>query len=532
MSIKGNDNSKLFEDNNENKTNNIKKSKKDINESYSNIIKLMDEKETNSEEPFINYITQIEQLQNELKLEKSISNTLKNSNGVGEELAKLQKILQEKEQKLLKLKQINDKQEEVLIELKKKISKEFARSKKSYSQNNYKNHNTTKNNEIMQNEAVNIVLKVKDKELNDAIQKMNSLKKENQVLKNELYKNDDYIKKIEISNNSKENTEKIRELNTELKLLNKQLLEHKACIEEQNKNKNVYNELKKKLKELKNDTSENKTKIKTYESISYLNTEPKEKNLLFNRIYNKKNKKTITPKSEKKANKITSISISRNNNILFPPISSSRKSSKNKSNNLYNNNEQSILTNDFVDKIKNYFEHKNDLETLLIKIDEIEKSRMNIENKHKSEINQFNKQINTLDEQFQLLNSNGKYYNTNIRVLKYKLNIIKGETKASSKKYVELKKELDSLETISKQKDYEISVLLGQINSLRNLANDFSETIIPEDKIDVYINKLKNDKSIDKNFNNKNNDNEKDKNVNNNLLSSYFAKKNINNNKK
>ena len=157
---------------------------------------------------------------------------------------------------------------------------------------------------------------------------------------------------------------------------------------------------------------------------------------------------------------------------------------------------------------------------------------MNIENKHKSEINQFNKQINTLDEQFQLLNSNGKYYNTNIRVLKYKLNIIKGETKASSKKYVELKKELDSLETISKQKDYEISVLLGQINSLRNLANDFSETIIPEDKIDVYINKLKNDKSIDKNFNNKNNDNEKDKNVNNNLLSSYFAKKNINNNKK
>ena len=156
MSIKGNDNSKLFEDNNENKTNNIKKNKKDINESYSNIIKLMDEKETNSEEPFINYITQIEQLQNELKLEKSISNTLKNSNGVGEELAKLQKILQEKEQKLLKLKQINDKQEEVLIELKKKISKEFARSKKSYSQNNYKNHNTTKNNEIMQNEAVNI----------------------------------------------------------------------------------------------------------------------------------------------------------------------------------------------------------------------------------------------------------------------------------------------------------------------------------------------------------------------------------------
>ena len=68
--------------------------------------------------------------------------------------------------------------------------------------------------------------------------------------------------------------------------------------------------------------------------------------------------------------------------------------------------------------------------------------------------------------------------------------MIKGEAKTQSKKYIELKKEFDTLENESNEKDYEISLLLGQINSLRNLVN-FSETMVPEDKIDAYINKLK-----------------------------------------
>ena len=151
--------------------------------------------------------------------------------------------------------------------------------------------------------------------------------------------------------------------------------------------------------------------------------------------------------------------------------------------------------------------------------------------------NQFNRQINTLDEQFQLLNNNGKSSDSNIRVLKFKLNIIKGEAKNQSKKYVELKKEFESLENISKEKDYEISLLLGQINSLKNLAN-FTDTVMPEDKIDAYINKLKNEhnnsknnqkqnKSINNNLSNKSNKNEKNKEMEKNVINSYNSKKNI-----
>ena len=60
----------------------------------------------------------------------------------------------------------------------------------------------------------------------------------------------------------------------------------------------------------------------------------------------------------------------------------------------------------------------------------------------------------------------------------------------------ELKKELLSKINISKEKDYEISILIGQINSLRNLAN-YTNVEIPQDDISEYIEKLKQEKEAD-----------------------------------
>ena len=522
MSNKENDSSKILEKSNESDEKTDKKTLSENEfETNSNNIQLIEENDNFSDDPYIKYITQIEQLQNELNLEKSITNSIKNFGATGEEIIKLKSDLEDKEQKLLQLKLTNKKQEEVLNSLRNKMNREIPKHNKSNSQN-YKKQNM--NNEIIQNEAINIVLKIKDRELNDAIQKMNTLKKENQNLKNELYKNDDYTKKLEIEDTSKENNEKIKELNTELKLLNKQLMAHKICLDEQDKINKEYNELKNKLKELKNNANENKNKIKDIEQPR-LSTEPNEQNLLSSRIYNSKKRKNVCPNSEKKINNLSTIVTSRNNNIILPPINTPRKLSQNK-NNLNNSIDQTILTNDFIERVKNYFENnKEEVETLLVKINEIENCRTTIENKHKSEISQFNKQINTLDEQFQLLNNNGKSNNSNIKILKNKLNIIKGEAKHQSKMFTELKKEFDSLENTSKEKDYEISLLLGQINSLRNLVN-FTDTIIPEDKIDSYVNKLKNEQN-----NKKPKSPEKEKNNISNNISNTIPN-NISNNKK
>ena len=83
-------------------------------------LNMNEEKNNNKDEdPYLKYITHIEQLQNELELEKSITNSLKNYGTAGEELIKLKTELQDKEQKLLQLQQTHRKQEEALNELRK-----------------------------------------------------------------------------------------------------------------------------------------------------------------------------------------------------------------------------------------------------------------------------------------------------------------------------------------------------------------------------------------------------------------------------
>ena len=117
------------------------------NENYSN------KSEKNSKN--INkYLAQIEQLENEIALEKSINNSLNigavtNNNDGEEEISKLKEELDFQNSKLIILKNTNKKQNKALIDLSKKLK---------IDQDNKKI--PKKSNES--NEAVNIVLKVKN----------------------------------------------------------------------------------------------------------------------------------------------------------------------------------------------------------------------------------------------------------------------------------------------------------------------------------------------------------------------------------
>ena len=97
MANKDNDSSKLLDsiDESENKSIKEDQSENDLKTNTNNNIKLIEE--NNSEDPYIKYITQIEQLQNELLLEKSITNSLKNYGTAGDELIKLKTDLQDKD---------------------------------------------------------------------------------------------------------------------------------------------------------------------------------------------------------------------------------------------------------------------------------------------------------------------------------------------------------------------------------------------------------------------------------------------------
>ena len=427
------------------------------------------------------YIAQIEGLENEINLEKTINSKLKESVNP-EEIIKLQNDLNDKNMMLEKLKSTNKKQKYAISLVSRKLIKENKKRLKLKSpeaqliKTNESTERSKKNGNKL--DAINIVLKVKEKELINATIKMNTLKSENEGLKKLLYESEDYSNGKNMEDKLKEMNDKIEKSTNEKNVLMKQLKLHKKCLEEQKIYREKYESLKEELKEIKNNIQNVKLETK-----SLINSNQKKAiNISLNTNKNNRYKLTTgsSPNIHLNRNKRNISNTLGNKKTIILPLIRSQTISQN----------ESILTDNFTKKVKEYLEDEDEYNALISKISNIEKSRELIEIKHKNELKQFNSQIISLDEQYKLLNCDSKGSNCNIRVLRYKLNTIKGDNKHQSKKLNELKKELNSKTNLSKDKDYEISLLIGQINSLRNLAN-YGNVEIPKDEISSYISKIK-----------------------------------------
>ena len=183
------------------------------------------------------YIAVIEGLENELLIEKYITKSLKNDSSFNEELNKLKSELNSKNIKLQQLKLVNKKQENTLIDFRNKLKKEKNMNNKVIinSDNNNLILNFNNKIEISKNEAINNALKLKDSILVNVINKMNSLKKENEDLKKKISQKENnfncsYNNKNNNEEFSQKNIEKIKFLQNEIKLLDKQLIEHNKCM--------------------------------------------------------------------------------------------------------------------------------------------------------------------------------------------------------------------------------------------------------------------------------------------------------------
>ena len=492
---------------------NTSNEKEEINNDNNNI-KENNENEGNKEnkKSEAEFIAQIEGLENEIKLEKAINNKLKDSINP-EEIRKLKDDLNEKNNMLEKLMSTNKKQQSALTLLTRQLVKENKKRlklKSPESQGTKSDDGTERSTkEGTKLDAINIVLKVKDKELFNATNKMNVLKSENEGLKKLLYENEDYNNNINMEDKAKEMSDKIEKSTKEKNLLIKQLKSHKKCIEEQKSYNEQYDNLKEELKDIKKHIQivRNETqKLINHHQKRIINISISNKNNICEGYSSQNNKNKIGTCSSpnihlNKNKKIITNTMGNKKGIILPLITSQTISQN-----------ESILTDSFTKKLKEYLGDEDEYDTLINKISNIEKSRKLIENKHKNELKQFNSQIISLDEQYKLLNCDSKGSNCNIRVLKYKLNTIKGDNRQQSKKFNELKKELFTKSNISKEKDYEISLLIGQINSLRNLAN-YSNVEIPQDEISNYINKIKQEKIMETNEDENENDKEKEKEV-------------------
>ena len=420
------------------------------------------------------YIALIEGLENELLIEQYITNSLKKDPNFNEEINKLKTELNNKNSKLEQLKLINKKQENTLTEFKSKLKKEI--NKKGM------NNKVIINNEVSKNEAINNAIKLKDSALINVLNKMNSLKKENEELKKKIYQNESNFNCSHNNNSiyedsSQKNLEKIKFLQNEIKILNKQLIEHNKCIEDQNTVNKEYNNLKNELKLLKINNQDIKNKIKEFEK-KILNIEINDinnnsiMNSNFNNLTMKKNNNIHLNFTNKRQSSVKSNTFSRTimksqkQNLL--PIISIQPLVPNTYNYLYNqnNNNKSILSDDFLKKIKKYFNNENEYFNLINKISMIENMGNN-ENISFRELKKYNTQFVGLDKK-PLLNIEIKGKDNNIRMMNYKLNTLKEENKLQNKKIEELQKNLENIKNLGKEKENEISMLLSKINSMKN----------------------------------------------------------------
>ena len=252
------------------------------------------------------YIAMIEGLEDELYIEQYITKSLKKDADFNEQVNKLKTELNNKNNKLEQLKLINKKQENTLIEFRNKLKKEKTMNNKVII-NNENDIKLKSNNirEVSKNEAMNGGIKNKDIDLTNVLNKMNLLKKENEDLKKKIYQIENNYNSIHNNNSNQnyedstqKNLEKIKFLQTEKRLIEKQLIEHNKCIEEQNLINKEYNNLKNELRLLKINNQEIKTKIKEFEK-KILNIEINDMNIInsnniTNLIHKKKNKNNIS----------------------------------------------------------------------------------------------------------------------------------------------------------------------------------------------------------------------------------------------
>ena len=424
------------------------------------------------------YIAMIEGLEDELYIEQYITKSLKRDADFIEEVNKLKDELDNKNNKLEQLKTINKKQEHTLIEFKNKLKKEKTMNNKVIinDENNIKINNNIK--EVSKNEAINNAIKSKDSILSNALNKMNLLKKENEDLKKKIYQiessfNSNHNKNTNHEDSTQKNLEKIKFLQTEKRLIDKQLLEHNKCIEEQNLINKEYNDLKNELRHLKLNNQEIKTKIKEFEKkisnieISDINVTNLISNNINNLIVKKKNNNISNRRTPSIRNTTFSKTLPKVQNRNFLPMISIQPLVPNDSNYLNNNHvNKSILSEEFLKKMRNYFsDNESDYFNLIEKINNIENNLNNDINY--SKLKKYNTQVGILDK-INASNIDGKENEGGIKIMNYKLNLLKDENMQQNKKIEELHKHLDSIKIIEKEKDNEINALLNKINSMKN----------------------------------------------------------------
>ena len=492
-----NDDKNNNNDINNNNENKINDEKNNINDNKNEKEKISDKKSDKKSEK--NTETKINNINNI----NNINDTIIKETEKDKIIIELKKELQEKDSKIKILTKTNNKLKQSLENFSKQIDMKI--NSKKNDKNFFDKLSNLKNKKFILKPNLNN--KIKEKELNNAVNMIKILRNDNRRLQAfvDNYEKDNHLHELE--NLNKEKINENSNLEKQIKALKEQLSDYNNFVK---KNK----DLEKQIEMLNKDNKLLKDNIKSLNNQLFIKNQQNESRSISREIISSKRRKISLIKLEKTINsqnsvfntfrininpinknkKNNSISINQKQNSSLPSIKSPKNYSPIKNNNSlnkiislkknYTKNIDNILpqffTQEEIDLINNKLFRNNTqgLETFKIKLCILNKSKETLDNKYKNEIKQFKERLTSTQEQIDYLNSK-------IRELEIKCQILQTQKNEDIIRKKLLQKKIQNLEKNLQEKE---DIL--QLYMVKN----------------VDINKNNNNENKDENNKNKEND--------------------------
>ena len=407
----------------------------------------------------IEYKEKIKQLEDELHIERNKA-TEKQKISSEDIVNGIKKELQQKENDINKYITLNTKQRKELERLSKEIDKKLKSMTFKHVTDRIKKERKPK-----KEEDPDAAIKIVENQLKNALQLVDILTKDNQMLKDKCAKALDYNSRYELADKAKENDNTIIALNMEIKQLKRKLEEHSKCVKikkEYEKNIRITREDLRKAK-LRNE--EMKTKIKIEEELYNTNKNkkevPKQKKLINGKI-------TLRKKSPKKEE----LPPKENQNVVIGKGYFTKK-------------EQDYLLEAF-DK------DSDELDKFYKRISILNSYTQSLESKQRIEMKAYLSKLNDLDEQIEYLTQKNNDTETKSNLLQTQINDYKSDKNAYIRKIDEVNKSISAMSIVIKQKENEIKSLSDQLTQLREMLRNGNVNKVNVD-ISNYISEVKAD---------------------------------------
>ena len=407
----------------------------------------------------IEYKEKIKQLEDELHIERNKA-TEKQKISSEDIVNGIKKELQQKENDINKYITLNTKQRKELERLSKEIDKKLKSMTFKHVTDRIKKERKPK-----KEEDPDAAIKIVENQLKNALQLVDILTKDNQMLKDKCAKALDYNSRYELADKAKENDNTIIALNMEIKQLKRKHEEHSKCVKIKNEYEKNIRITREDLRKAKLRNEEMKTKIKIEEELYNTNKNkkevPKQKKLINGKI-------TLRKKSPKKEE----LPPKENQNVVIGKGYFTKK-------------EQDYLLEAF-DK------DSDELDKFYKRISILNSYTQSLESKQRIEMKAYLSKLNDLDEQIEYLTQKNNDTETKSNLLQTQINDYKSDKNAYIRKIDEVNKSISAMSIVIKQKENEIKSLSDQLTQLREMLRNGNVNKVNVD-ISNYISEVKAD---------------------------------------